>query len=95
MITKEKVPMRCSAIETGVEKQMTSENHLVPIVTHYPKHSKHAARKKRYKLVWTPVNAALFVLLIAAMVFMLVRAIAVDPLQQQDLITMSYSVLRA
>lgn len=92
MLTKEKAPILLAQI--GTRKQESLGKHPVPIVAHYPKHSKHAARKKRYKLVWTPVNAALFVLLIAAMVFMLVRAIAVDPLQQQDLITMSYSVLR-
>lgn len=91
MHVKEKAPSCCSRLGAS---GMTSENHIVPIITHAPKHSKHTARKKRYKLVWTPVNAALFVLLIAAMVFMLVRAIAVDPLQQQDLIAMSYSVLR-
>lgn len=92
MLTKEKTPSCCSRL--GTRKQESFGKHPVPILAHYPKHSKHAARKKRYKLVWTPVNAALFVLLIAAMVFVLVRAIAVDPLQQQDLITMSYSVLR-
>lgn len=89
MHAKEKAPILLAQI--GTRKQESLGKHPVPIVTHYPKHRKHA---RRYKLVWTPVNAALFVLLIAAMVFMLVKAIAVDPLQQQDLITMSYSVLR-
>lgn len=89
MSINEKAPNCWRSVEA--QKQMGWGKHPVPIVTHYPRHRK---RVRRYKLVWTPLNAALFVLLIAAMAFMLVRTIAVDPLTQRDLITMAGSVLR-
>lgn len=85
MITKEKVPMRCSAIETGVEKQMTRENHPVPILTHYPR------RRKRVRLVWTPVNVSLLILLAAILFIVIVKAIVADPLEY-ELISMANSV---
>lgn len=89
MLTNEKAPNCWRSV--GAQKQESLGKHPVPILSHYPKHRK---RVRRYKLIWTPLNAALFVLLIAAMTFMLVRTIAADPLTQRDLITMANSVLR-
>lgn len=90
MIANEKAPTCWRT--NGARKQESLGKHPVPILSHYPKTRKRV-RRRRYKLVWTPLNAALFVLLIAAMVFMLVRTIATEPLSR-DLITMSYSVFR-
>ena len=85
MITKEKASMRCSAIETMVENEMTGENHLVPILTHYPR------RRKRVRLVWTPVNVSLLILLAAILFTFIVKAIVADPLEF-ELISMANSV---
>jgi len=90
MLTNEKAPTCWRRV--GAQKQNVGK-HPVPIVSHYPV-SRKRVRRRRYKLVWTPLNAALFVLLIAAMTFMLVRTIATDPLSQPDLITMANSVFR-
>ena len=64
---------------------MNGEKHPVPILTHYPR------RRKRVRLVWTPVNVALLILLIAAAAFVVVKAVTVDPLQP-ELISMADSV---
>ena len=90
MIANEKAP---TCWRTNGAKKQNVGKHPVPIVSHYPA-SRKRVRRRRYKLVWTPLNAALFVLLIAAMTFMLVRTIATDPLSQRDLITMANSVFR-
>jgi len=63
--------------------------HPVPILTHYPR------RRKRVRLIWTPLNAALLILLIAALIFFVIRAMTADPLAQSDLmISMANSVYR-
>lgn len=63
--------------------------HPVPILTHYPR------RRKRVRLIWTPLNAALLILLIAAMIFFVIRAMTEDPMAQSDLmVSMANSVYR-
>lgn len=63
--------------------------HPVPILTHYPR------RRKRVRLIWTPLNAALLILLIAALIFSVIRAMTADPLAQSDLMfSMANSVYR-
>ena len=63
--------------------------HPVPILTHYPR------RRKRVRLIWTPLNVALLILLIAALIFFVIRAMVTDPLAQSDLmVSMANSVYR-
>ena len=90
MLTKEKAPMRCSAI--GAHAKDSFGKHPVPIVTHYPHRRKHV-RRKHYKLVWTPVNVALLLLLGAVICWLIVRGVCADPLEF-ELTSMADSVLR-
>ena len=85
MITKEKAPIYCHRI--GANDEVTAENHLVPILTHYPRRRK---RVRRIKLVWTPLNVALLILLAAIVAHFIVKAVCVDPLQF-ELISMADS----
>ena len=64
--------------------------HPVPILTHYPRR-----RKRRVRLIWTPLNVALLILLIATLIFFVIRAMTADPLAQSDLmVSMANSVYR-
>ena len=60
----------------GAFKQDNRENHPVPIVTH----PKPLFKRNRIKLVWTPLNIALLILLAAVAIYFTVQAVIVDPL---------------
>lgn len=73
----------------GIPASQEAGTHPVPILSHYPR------RRKRVRLIWTPLNAALLILLIAALIFFVIRAVTADPLAQSDLmVSMANSVYR-
>lgn len=66
----------------------------VPFLTHYnPRHSKRRLRRRRLRLVWTPVNVALLILLAAVLFIVIVKAVTADPLAP-ELISLGNSVFR-
>ena len=89
MLTNEKAPTCWRT--NGARKQDNFGKYPVPIVTH----PRPLRKRVRIKMIWTPLNVALLVLLVAAGVYFAAKALAVDPLQQRDLISMASSVMRA
>ena len=92
MIANEKAPTCWRRV--GAQKQNVGK-HPVPIVTHAAHGRKYVRGNRKIKLVWTPVNIALLLLLAAAAMYLTVKLVCADPLYKSDLmISMANSVFR-
>lgn len=89
MMTNEKAPF-CGS-RNGAGKRDGVGKHPVPIVSH----PRPLCKRTRVKLVWTPLNFALLVLMFALIVYLTVKALTKSPLDRTDLlVSMSNSVFR-